>query len=58
MFHLFLSYNSKKDAAITAAHSKKIIEMLKKGIVLGAGHINIWENIYGCDKHYRCAKSL
>ena len=46
---------SKQYAATTAAHSEKIIEMLKISKCLGYGHIIIWDNIYVCDEHYNCA---
>ena len=41
VFNLFLSDNSKQYAAKTAAHIKRIVELLEKQKVLGAGVITI-----------------
>ena len=32
--------------------------MLKISKCLGYGHIIIWDNIYVCDEHYKCATAL
>ena len=48
-----MSDNSKQDAAKTAAHSKRIIYLLKNIKCLGAGHSTMWDNIDGCTYHYR-----
>ena len=57
MFHSFLSYNSKQDAATTAAHRKKSFICWKKK-VLGSGLSNIWDNTYDCADNYICDTSL
>ena len=58
MFHSFLSDNSKQDAAITAEHSKLIIELLGKIKCVGAGEITIWDNTDACAEYYRRATAL
>ena len=57
MFHSFLSDNSKKYVATTAAHSKRIIEILKNKC-LGVGISTIWENKNGCSEKYICVTAL
>ena len=56
--HSFLSDNSKHDSATTISHSKCIIELLKHRNITSNILITIWENIYGCAEHYRCATAL
>ena len=54
MLHSFLSDNRKKDAATTATHSKRIIELLKKYVLVSV----LYGNTDGCAGHYRCATDL
>ena len=48
VFHYFLLYDSKKDAATTATHSKHIMEPLHNRKVLMTNKSTIWENAYVC----------
>ena len=57
VFHLFMSNNSKQDAATTASHIRRIIDMLG-GKCSVSGVSTILENKYGCDECYRCATAL
>ena len=57
VFHSFLSYDSKQDAATTTAHSKQLISLLKKK-VLTTSLSKIWENTDVCAEQYRCASAL
>ena len=43
VFHSFLSDDSKQDAAITTAHRKRLISLLKKKQVLTTSLSKIWE---------------
>ena len=58
MFHSFLSYDIKQDAAITTAHSNRLISFLKEKTVLTTSLSTIWENTDGCAEQYRCAFAL
>ena len=58
VFHYFFSYDSKKYAATTTAHSKILIELLKEKKVLTSTLSKIWENTDGCAEQYICASSI
>ena len=58
VFHSFISENSKQDAATTTAHSKRLISLLKKKILLTTSLSTIWENTDECSKKYRCAYTI
>ena len=58
VFHSFLSYNSKQDAATPTEHRKRLFSLLKDKKVLTASLSKIWENTYGCAKQYRCVSAL
>ena len=58
VFHSFLSDDSKQDAATTAAHSKRLISLLKNKQVLTISLSTIWENTDGCSEQYICASAL
>ena len=55
---LFLSDDSKQDAATTTAHSKRLISLLKNKQVLTTSLSTIRENTDGCAEQYRCASAL
>ena len=54
---LFLSDDSKQDAATTTAHSKRLISLLKNKQVLKTSLSTIWENTDGCAEQYICASA-
>ena len=56
LFHSFLLDARKQDSATTTAHSKLLIEMLKK--VMTSTISTIWENADGCAEQYICASAL
>ena len=58
LFHSFLFDDSKKDAATTTAHIKRLISFLKKKQVLTTSLSTIWENTDGCAEQYRCASAI
>ena len=53
-----MSDNRKKDADTTAAHRKRIIDLLKKQKFLGDDVSTLWVNTYSCAVHCRCATAL
>ena len=55
---LFLLDDRRQDTAITTAHSKCLIEILKEQKLLMSTLSKIWENNDGCAEQYRCASSL
>ena len=57
-FHSFLHDQSKQYSATTAAHRKRIMDMLKRINFMGFGLSTVWDNTYGRADHYRCATSL
>ena len=57
-FIIFLSDDSKQDAASTTAHSNHLIPFLKEKKLMKESLNTIWKNIDGCDKQYRCASAL
>ena len=57
-FTLFLSDDSKQDAATTTAHSKQLISLLKNKQLLTTSLSTIWENADGCAEQYICASAL
>ena len=58
VFHSFLSDDSKQDVSTTAAHSKRLISLLKNKQVLTTSLSTTWENTDGCAEQYRCASAL
>ena len=58
VFHSFLSDDSKQDAAITTAHSKRLISLLDRKKVFTTSLSTIWENTDGCAEQYICASAL
>ena len=58
VFHYFLSYDSKQDAATNTAHRKILIGILKEKKSLTASLITIWENTDGCSEIYIYALAL
>ena len=58
VFHLFLYYDRKQDAATAIAHIKRISEFLKQRNIMYTTLSTIWEKKYGCAEHYICATKL
>ena len=51
MLHFTIfSDDSKQDASTTAAHNKRIIELLQDRKLIFEDIGSIWENNYGCDR--------
>ena len=50
VFHYFLSYDSKQDAATTTVHSKQLMSLLNNKQVLTTSLSTIWENTDGCSE--------
>ena len=55
---LFLSDESKWDAATTKAHSKRLISFFKDKKILTTSLSTIWDNTDGFAEQYRCASEL
>ena len=55
---LFLSGDSKQDAATTTSHSKRLISFLKNKKILTTSLSTIWENTDVCTEQYRCASAM
>ena len=58
MIHPYFSDESKQDSITTTAHRKRIIELSKQIKIPSDTISTVWEDIYGCAKHYRCATEL
>ena len=56
MFHSFLLYYRKQDAATNNAHRNSLIELLKKKLMSTLS--TIWENTDGCVDQYIFATAL
>ena len=57
-YFIFLSDDSKQDAATTNSHSKRLISLINNKQVLTTSLSTIWENTDGCAEKYRCASAL
>ena len=58
VFYSIFSNNSKQDAATTAAHRNKIIQLLRERNFINAQCSTIWENTDELSEKYRSATSL
>ena len=55
---LFLSDDIKQASAITTAHIKLLIELLKEQKVLTSRLSPIWKTTDGCAEQYICASAI